>query len=141
LRGSLGLRPRNSSADYRLGNAEKQIPFVFLRFQVRSLLFSREFISTTNRKKEKKVKCFFAFPSRPTFLRLEKGFSSRGKLDDLETQKNISRWLPWIPLGRLTLPTARVEDGFFRPCPTPLVGSEDLVVDLFPTHEYVRERR
>ena len=82
----------------------------------------------------------FPPPGKPSFGG-HKFLILLGKLDDLETQKNISRWLPWIPLGRLTLPTARVEDGLFRPCPTPLVGSEDLVVDLFPTHEYVRERR
>ena len=57
----------------------------------------------------------------------------------METQKNISRWLPWIPLGRLTLPTARVEDGLFRPVPDAIGGVEDLVVDLFPTHDYARE--
>ena len=38
---------------------------------------SREFISTTKYKKQKKVKCFFAFCLRPTTKRLQKGFCNR----------------------------------------------------------------
>ena len=54
-------------------------------------------------------------------------------------QKNISPWLPWIPLGGWHFRRPCVEDGLFRPVPDAIGGVEDLVVDLFPTHDYARE--